>query len=128
MVSAAPSSSVAPESTVTAPVSAMALPPETASVPALTVVAPVRVLVPDRVRVPLPDLVRAPVPPTTPVRVAVLEAVMVAPKVPTVTRLAKLAPVPVIASVPLSSVTAAVLMLVESVTDRVPPVTLVVPV
>ena len=40
IVSAAPSSSVAPELTVTAPVSAMALPPETASVPVLTVVTP----------------------------------------------------------------------------------------
>ena len=83
---------------------------------------------PARVRVPVPVLVRAPLPPTTPVRVAVLDTLIVAPPVPAVMALAKLAPVPVIASVPRSIVSVPLPMLVASVTDRVPPLMLVVPV
>ena len=63
MVSAVLTDRVAPEATLTAAVSASALPPESARVPAETVVAPVKVLVPESVVVPVPLCVKAdPVP------------------------------------------------------------------
>ena len=51
---------------VIAPVSGTAAPPESATVPALIVINPVRVLVPERVRVPAPPLVNPSVPPPVP--------------------------------------------------------------
>ena len=69
-VSLAVSVKSAPEvSRITAPVSAMALPPDKAKVPAFTVVLPVYVLVPDSVSVPAPTLVKPPVPPIAPAKV-----------------------------------------------------------
>ena len=47
---------------VTAEVSAMAVPPATCTVPALIVVAPVKVFAPDKVKMPVPAFVRPPVP------------------------------------------------------------------
>ncbi len=67
MVSVVPfRSRVAPASTCTVTASAMALPPASFRVPALTVTVPLKVLVPDSVNSPVPALVRAPVPEITP--------------------------------------------------------------
>ena len=85
MVSSPPISSVAPPAMVTPDVVERRLSPVVASLPALTVVAPAKVLAPPSVRVPLPDLVRPPLL-TTPLKVT-FEAVVrvrVAPPRPTV--------------------------------------------
>ncbi len=83
MVSDAAIFRVAPEATVTAFASTIAVPLFKLRMPADTVVRPVKVLVPDKVMVPLPCLVKAPVPEITPATVVlVLSPPVVRVKVP----------------------------------------------
>ena len=83
---------------------------------------------PDSVRVPAPILVRLPLPVTAPDKVAPLAAETVPPPAPSETALSTVAAMPVTESVPAFKVSAPVPRLLSEATDRVPPLTVVVPV
>ena len=88
MVSLVPlRSSMAPATlvSVTADVSAMAAPPESCRVPALIVVAPVKVLAPDRVKMPVPCFVNPPVPLMIPEKIVLVASPVVRMADPMVT-------------------------------------------
>ncbi len=84
MVSVPDSVKRAPLLTVTALLSPIALPPDSAKVPALTVTAPLWLLLPDKLKVPAPVLLKAPLPDSTPDNATALALLIVPPLLPTV--------------------------------------------